>query len=73
MSHHWLKLLQILSYDHHILFLKLFLVFILKTLSLKLVDFAIAGFTTEHRYKRAIFKLCFKKRLKEHPSLLKYF
>ena len=32
-------------------------------LFVKLVDFVIGGFTTEHLYKRAIFKMWFKKQL----------
>ena len=33
---------------------------------MKLVDFLIGRSTTEHPYERAIFKPCFKKRIKEH-------
>ena len=40
---------------------------------MKLVDLAIGRSTTEHSYKKAIFKLCFKKQLKEYPLLLKLF
>ena len=37
----------------------------------KFVD-VIGSSRIEHPYKRAIFKLCFKKQLKEYPWLLQY-
>ena len=40
---------------------------------MKLVDFDIGGSTIEHPYKRAMFKLYLKKRLKGYPWLPKYF
>ena len=40
--------------------------------SAKLADFLLGGSTTGRPYKRVILKLCFKKRLKEYPWLLKY-
>ena len=40
---------------------------------MKFVDFVIGVSSAEDRCKRVIFKLCFKKQLKEYPSLLKYF
>ena len=63
MSYPSFKVLQILNYSHHILFLKF----------LREVCFVSRRPSTGHPYKRPMFKLRFKERLKEHLSLLKYY
>ena len=40
---------------------------------MKLVDSVIGGSTIEYLHKKAILKLCLKKRLNGYPWLLKYF
>ena len=62
MSHLSLKVIQILTYSHGILLLKLLIFLKL----VKLVDVAIGRSTTENPNKEVIFKLSFKTRLKEY-------